>query len=197
MESAVNSFKNMKIKELYPSLFFRNGLQLLLFILPFTGAAQVPLNNEVYQVWLGGLHERRLASGYLWGLTDSIIALSESPLWTDASLRVYPVEQVQWAKFRERRSIFRGMGQGALCGFAAGFVYGLLQGSDPPCKKNEWICLRLDAYQKGLLYSIITTPTGAIIGGAVGSFKTKITIGGSRSEYARQRVQLEKYRLRQ
>ena len=187
----------MKIKELYPFLFFSTGLQLLLCILPFAGEAQVPPNNEVYQVWLGGLHPRRLASGYLWGLTDSTIAVGESPRLTDASLRVYPVEQVQWAKFRERRSIFRSAGQGALFGFAVGFVYGLLQGSDPPCKKNELICIRLDAYEKGLLYSITTMPAGAIIGGAIGSLKTKITIGGSRSEHARQREQLEKHRLRQ
>lgn len=187
----------MKIKELSSFLFFITGLQLLLCILPFAGEAQVPLNNEVYQVWLGGPHPRRLASGYLWGLTDSTIALGERPRLTDASLHVYPVEQVEWAKFRERRSIFRGVGRGALFGFAVGFVYGLLQGDDPPCEKNLWICIRFDAHEKGLLSSIISTPAGAIVGGVIGSFKTKITIGGSRIEYARQRVQLEKYRLRQ
>lgn len=174
---------------------------LVLFLLciglfPIPGVAQDTLKNDNYQVWLRSSQQRTLSLGYVQSLSDTTMTLGLSRHKSETGLHVFPVEQVEWVKFRERRSIVRGIGRGALFGFAVGFVYGLIQGDDPPCKKNEWICIRFAAHEKGLLYSVFTTPIAAVAGGVIGSFKTKITIG-SRSEYARQREVLEKYRIRQ
>lgn len=186
----------MKVKILHPSLVLKGVMGFLLFLLPLAGAAQDTLKNNTYQVWLRSQHQRKPAMGYLRNLSDSTMTLCTSRYRADTGLRVYPVEQVQWVKVRERQSIVRGIGRGALFGFAVGFVYGLLQGDNSPCKESG-ICIRFSPLQSGLIYSVVTTPIGAVAGGILGSFKTKITIGGSRSEYARQRAELEKHRLRQ
>lgn len=90
----------------------------------------------------------------------------------------------------------RGIGRGALFGFAAGFVYGFINGDNTPCKSSG-ICIRFSPIQNGLLYSIYTTPLGAVAGGFLGSLKIKINIGGSQDSYARQRAELERYRRNQ
>lgn len=88
----------------------------------------------------------------------------------------------------------RGIGKGALFGFAAGFVYGFIRGNNTPCEDGG-ICVRFTPLQSGLMYSLFTTPLGAITGGFVGSLKSKITIGGSRDKYIQQRMELEQYWL--
>ncbi len=169
-----------------------SGALIISFLLPLSGNTQDTLKNDIYQVWLGGPGIR--ASGYLHRLSDSTLTVSNSFRKTSPNLKEYKVEQVQWVKFRDRHSILRGAGWGAVLGFAFGFFTGIVQGDSPTCDGGG-ICVRLTAFQKGLYSSLITTPIGAITGGILGSFKTKITFGGSRSGYARQREELEKYRL--
>ncbi|MDO8368027.1 MAG: hypothetical protein Q7T20_14590 [Saprospiraceae bacterium] len=179
----------MKIRILLLSLFFAG-------LFPGVCLGQDTLNNDTYQVWLRSQQQRKLSLGYLQSLSDTTLALGTSRHNAKTGLRVFSVEQVQWIKFRERQSIVRGIGRGALFGFAVGFLYGFMQGDNSACEDNR-NCIRFSPVQSGLIYSMITTPFGAVAGGAIGSFKTKITIGHSRSEYARQREVLEKYRLRQ
>lgn len=151
----------MKVETLQPSLVLKSIMGLLLFLLPFAGAAQDTPKNDTYQVWLRSQHQRKPAMGYLRNLSDSTMTLCTSRYRADTGLRVYPVEQVQWVKIREEGSILRGVGRGALFGFALGFVYGFLRGDNSPCKENG-ICIRISPFQSGLIYSLITTPVGAV-----------------------------------
>jgi hypothetical protein len=160
------------------------------------GLTQDSLSKKVYHVWLKSTQNKISTTGYLWGLTDSTIILKKNLGQPDSNLKEFSVEDVKSVSYRDRRNIVRGIGKGALFGFATGFIYGLLQGSNTPCE-NTFVCIRFTPLQSGLIYSLITTPIGAISGGILCSYKTNISIGQSRSEYARQRIALEKIRLRQ
>lgn len=172
---------------------FVNTRWMLLCFLPLAAGAQEKHHGSNYQIWLRN-QNHSIADGYLHQLSDSTLTLSTSRNSVNPDLRVFPVEQVEVIKYRKRGSIARGILSGALVGLFAGFGYGLMQGDDPPCKSDQWVCVRFSATQKGMFYSAITVPAGALVGGIIGSFKTEINIGGSRSEYARQREQLERFR---
>jgi hypothetical protein len=155
------------------------------------GLTQGTPSKKVYQVWLKSIQSKTSTTGYLWGLTDSTIILKKSLGRTDSNLKEFSVEDVKSVSYRDRKGIARGASLGALVGFAAGFIYGLLEG-DKTCE-NTFVCIRFTPLQSGL----VATPIGAIAGGILCSYKTSISIGQSRSEYARQRIALEKIRLRQ
>lgn len=87
----------------------------------------------------------------------------------------------------------RGVARGALIGFAVGFAYGLLKKDQPSSEDNSIV--RISPFQEWLIYGVCAAPPGAIIGGFLGSIKAKISIDGSRDNYARQREVLEQYRL--
>ena len=105
----------MKIKILLLFLF-------CIGLFPIAGVAQDTLKSDNYQVWLRSSQQRKLSLGYVQSLSDTTMTLGLSRHKSKTGLRVFPVEQVEWVKFRERRSIVRGIGRGALFGFAVGFV---------------------------------------------------------------------------
>ncbi len=156
------------------------------------GLTQDTPSKKVYHVWLKSTQSKTSTTGYLWGLTDSTIILKKNLGQTDSNLKEFIVEDVKSVSYRNKKGIARGACVGALVGFAAGFIYGLLEGDNTPCE-NTFVCIRFTPLQSGL----VATPIGAIAGGVLCSYKTNISIGQSRSEYARQRIALEKIRLRQ
>ena len=103
-----------------------------------------------------------------------------------------PVSEIKWVKFGERRSLGHGIVRGALIGFTVGFFYGVVRG-DTPCETKS--CVQIPPAKLGLLYGLFGTLPGALVGGVIGSFKTKITIRGSQENYVKQRIALERFQL--
>ena len=170
-------------------------LTLLVFcLLPFAAAAQKKQEVAAYEVWIRNEQKHSVTHGYLQQLSDSTLTMI--PIWhyRSKSIKVFPVEHVQWVQVRKKGSLGKGIAWGAAIGLVTGFVLGYLDGPDPPCEPNTWCFMNYNSSEKGILYSTLTVPVGMIIGGAIGGVKTKITIKGSQSAYARQREQLEKYR---
>ena len=184
----------MKAKAISSIWFFRNTGMLLLCLLPFAAAAQKKQDVAAYEVWIRNEQKHSVTHGYLQNLSDSTLTMI--PIWhqKNKSTKVFPIEHVQWVQVRKKGNLGKGILWGAAIGLATGFALGFLDGDDPPCDKNTWCVFHYNTSEKGLLYSTLTVPVGMIVGGVIGGVKTKFTIKGSRSAYARQREQLEKYR---
>lgn len=184
----------MKTKTTYAFLVFGNIALLLLCLLPHAAEAQKKQDVGPYEVWIRNEKKHTVTHGYLQNLSDSTLTMI--PIWhqKNKSTKVFPIEHVKWVQVRKRGNLGKGIVWGAAIGLVTGIAIGFLDGSDPPCEQNSFFCFRLEAHEKAVIYGMLTVPAGMIIGGVIGGVKTKFTIKGSRSDYARQREQLEKYR---
>ncbi len=146
------------------------------------------LKNRIYAVWVNGsIFKKR----YLWNLTDSTITLGTNPKRPRTGLVTYPIEEVKWLNVRREKNVLLGAGIGFVTGAAIGYAEG-----DDRCNPGSWCLFELTAGQKGLFVAMLGAPVGAMVGGVLGSIRTKIPINGSRNTLAQQRKALEQYRRR-
>lgn len=153
---------------------------------------QDTLKNKLYAVWM---NESIFKKRYLWGLTDSTITLGTNPKRPRTGLVTYPIEEVKWLNVRREKNVLCGAGIGFATGAAIGFIIGYAEGDDR-CNPGSWCILELTARQKGSFVAMLGAPIGAMVGGVLGSIRTKIPINGSRNTLAQQRKELEQYRRR-
>lgn len=171
-------------------------ISFLLITLPLISIAQnKPKSGKPYLLWLQTTDSQNWERGFLHSLTDSSIIIHKSWYVKPREKQAFHVEQIKWVGFRRQGKVLEGVGIGAALGLATGMIWGLALGDDPPCHILPLgRCIPLTGAQKGFFISLSTVTLGAFVGGLVGGKRTKITLDGKRSEYARQRKRIESYR---
>jgi hypothetical protein len=161
--------------------------------LPLLLAAQTPQAGDrpTYRATLSiGKYQR--PSGYLMALNDSSIVLAKKPQLPAEMWQAFPVREVERVRVWEKGSPGRYALDGAVVGLAVTTLIGLHQGNLP------WAPSWFGKRNKIIISGMILIPTSSLIGLIVGdSQQKKFRIGGSATEYARQREKLEQYRYGQ
>ncbi len=117
-------------------------------------------------------------------LKDSSILVSSGKTSSFEQFDI-PVTRVREIHWRKKGQTGRGIGTGAAIGFGLGFILGFGTAKGKP---SDFIYI--SPGEQGLGVGIFGGLIGGAVGGIVSSFSTKITIGGSQSEYERQKEKL-------
>jgi hypothetical protein len=133
--------------------------------------------------------------GVLYEINDSSISVSNSLLREDYSTGKFKISKINFnnidvVKTRMKNNVVRVALFGALTGFVAGGLAGLISGDDPPG------FLSFTAGEKALLYGLGFGVGGAGIGALEGLVKIKIPINGSLENFNRNKIRLKRYTIR-
>ncbi|MEZ4942861.1 MAG: hypothetical protein R3D58_18465 [Saprospiraceae bacterium] len=135
-------------------------------------------------------------NGYLGALNEQSITLLQTGANRSKPALEIPVADIDQLKFRDEKSVGRGLLYGAGIGFGLGFIVGLASGGTSPCTAGPGLCIHIPPAAAGLFAGLIAILPGTVIGGTIGSLRVKIPIKGRQTVYERQKDKLEQYRRR-
>jgi hypothetical protein len=127
-------------------------------------------------------NQASIGNGYLSILTDSSLVLVKSrmamdfPFSTQTTIQRFGYGDIQSICLRRPGSTGRGMLGGAFIGLLVGFLSGIVQGDDPSKTYpnffgNGTITVQgTTAVEKGIMFGMIGSVTGTIVGGLMGTF---------------------------
>lgn len=149
---------------------------LVLCLVGQTAQSQIFKDKRPYKVWVSRLDTDNKTEGYLVQAKDSSILVSQSLAYAAATTQEINATNISSLKFRKKGKVGRSIWQGALAGFAVGGVVGLTS---------------IDPF--AVLVTIPLTPLGAVIGGGIGTIRTRVSINGNLQQYHTSKAQLSKY----
>jgi hypothetical protein len=159
--------------------------------LPLLLAAQTPQGEDKpsYRVMLS-IGRAWRPTGRLMELGDSTVLFARKPQLPQREWHEFSVREIQVMRFRRKGIGAEWALRGAAAGALSALLVGVVSKNDPPDA-----FLGFTRQQKGIIAGILFVPLGTVIGVAMADAKDKVfRIGGSATEYARQREKLERYR---
>jgi len=105
--------------------------------------------------------------------------------------QIINIENITYLEFRRKGDELRGFFLGAFGGCLTGVFLGLARGDNDTADSFS-----LSAEQNAVLFGILLTPPGAILGSILGSRKIKVPINGDINNYNRQKKIIESYKYK-
>ena len=157
----------------------------LLFALQHFLFAQNQPSKTTFKTWFYLQKPKSAFSAKAEQMKDSSILVSslKASQLDNFDIPVNRIEEIRW---REKGRVGRGIGAGAAVGFGLGFIVGFGTASGEPSD-----FLYISPGEQGLIFGILGGLIGGVVGGIVSAFDTKVSIGGSQSEYERQKEKLK------
>ena len=154
------------------------------------------VNPKTYITWIFLKDPPWKIKGCLYRVEDASLALLPRAILmqgydSDQEFTMIKATQIDMVKIRRKGSIGKGVAIGALSGFAAGVILGLIEGDDQP--SGSWDVINYTAEAKAIMYGTTFLIPGAIIGAVVGSIKIKIPIKGNTDTFNKNKQRLKKY----
>lgn len=151
-----------------------------------SGQILFPAGPHKHFIWVKTMDKHKTNARYLSEYQDSSVTIMDRKM---NNAQIINIENIKYLEFRRKGNEVRGFFLGAFGGFLTGAFLGLAKGDDDPSN-----FFSLTAEQNAVLFGILLTPPGAILGGILGSRKIKIPIDGDINNYNRQKKIIEKYR---
>ncbi len=171
-------------------------MKTLCFIFILLAAAGVPvhsqtiINEDNYQLVLSVSGRKIDLRGYLMNTTDSTITISTRKSILLSDQRTFKAEEIEYIMPKHMKTKKSGIIFGATVGLATAIVLGQTQ------KGSKDDFFYFTPAQSTLLASIITVPSGVVLGAFLLGNKRTIRIKNSQKTYAEQRNIIEQYKYR-
>lgn len=179
-------------------------LLVLVWTLLMSGCISNPVNSQSiserrtnkkpisYYVWVSQYKKPFPPKSRLVGLADSHVEVITADDYTPIR-KTIPLKNIKTISIRKKGKFKKNIIIGTSIGLLIGAIYGYSKKKDINCI----YCLSsvnnaLSREKNGIKYGLITSATGALIGG-LASTKIKIPINGKRENYKNKRKELDSY----
>lgn len=153
-----------------------------------SGQILFPTGPQKHFIWVHTMDKHRTNARYLSEYQDSSITIMDRK---KNNKQIINIENITYLEFRRKGDELRGFFLGAFGGCLTGVFLGLARGDDDTAD-----FFSLSAEQNAVLFGILLTPPGAILGSILGSRKIKVPINGDINNYNRQKKIIESYKYK-
>jgi hypothetical protein len=149
--------------------------------------------TKAHRIWITTIDDSKI-KGILFSVDSELIKVVRNSYKKDSDLIPFKAEQILKLKIRRKGKVWKGAGIGALSGFVAGGLWGIVEGDDDP---NQ-IYLIYGPYTKeekalgrGMSLAII----GSGVGSVIATKRSKFIINGDLEKYKYHLPELKSYSL--
>lgn len=153
-----------------------------------SGQILFPPGPHKHFIWVKTMDNHKTNAKFMSEYQDSTITIMDRK---KSNKQILNIENIKYIEFRKKGNEVRGFFLGAFGGFITGACLGLAKGDD-----DSSDFFSFTAEENAILFGILLTPPGAILGAILGSKKIKIPIDGDINSYNRQKKIIEKYRYK-